>query len=1167
MKQSNVPEVIVIDNNLICFVTVDQKTNINEDVIQTHARQNLPFYMQPREYIFVTDIPLTVNGKLDSKKLVKQYLKLDNISATPLTDVTPPSALENRILTIWKNIFPDSVLSVNSDFFQIGGDSLNVLSIVSALRKQGIDIKPSQLYSTSTIKGLANFIESQSDMINDSNHTLDNIETQSLKLPILGWFFNLPHKNINHFNQSLRFGCNKEINLDVLFQAFNLVTKNHLIFQAYITKSTPSAVYFSKEPQPIEIVVVEQNSNTNKKLDELEKSLDITTGKLLICCVIEGNNHAHELVLIAHHLLVDGVSWNIILDDLEHAYSAIENGEKINLSKEKTNIVTWSNYLQSYSRSKYCQHQIPYWINVINNAARNLPIETNMDESSYCKHSHILTAAKTHQFINFLEKHSINLETGSIYLLANAFFTILPGEFGINLMLERHGREILNNNIDLSHTCGWFTSMFPIHIPAPDENLLTSINESLKNIPDNGLSYGVLKYLTDNCPEEIAEYQPEICINFLGNLLDNGSQQLLYRIPNHTSTSTDPHLNRGFILEINVFLHNECLCFDIHYDESRLSSNWINQFCQTIQPTNQAGYLHKPIQYQPKRWINDSILQSSLSPNSQISLLERYLPAGAIKFGALGPLQEGMLFHGLTAMDDSTYTTQLVWEIHSPVNPQKFQLAWKRVVDKVEMLRTVFNYDFECPVQIVIENPYFHYEYLDFSNIPDYKKKEKVKQTLQDLRVNGFKIDSEPPSRATLIKLNNESFQFIWTHHHILIDGWSASIVRQLLEYSYSNVTLKNIPNYFDYLRYIHNLDWINLYHYWKKQLAGYQPKRLPISTHDKLQKNLVEPVFAELSKEQSKQLRATAANNGITLNTIIQATWAVICSYCKQTSDLTIGMTFSHRPREIVNIDHGIGLYLNTLPIRIGLEHNNFRDLTASLQDQIIQVINFGHISLSELGRIGNFANPSDLIDELVVFENYPNFNNNERLEISLENLTGIEKSNIGLMLVIDPKEKIHFKLNFDDNRYSYIFAQNIINGLTTLLSAIMQDMSLPLDYYLDLLCTVIPKNDDVQPQISSKIKNNITTNINFQLEKELQDHFTKVLKMEVKVTDDFFAFGGHSLLAIKLLHRLQNTYELKIPIKIIFELRTPRKIASYIDKHIKLYNTNQDEREEILL
>ena len=414
----------------------------------------------------------------------------------------------------------------------------------------------------------------------------------------------------------------------------------------------------------------------------------------------------------------------------------------------------------------------------------------------------------------------------------------------------------------------------------------------------------------------------------------------------------------------------------------------------------------------------------------------------------LSPMQQGMLFHTIYAPDSGIYFEQRSCLLTGQLNTANFQQAWIQIIARYPILRTAFYWeDLEKPLQVVFNDAELPWIESDWSNLTELEQEVKLADWLKSDRVNGFVLSRAPLMRCALFKLDRDKYRFIWSHHHILMDGWCNGILLQEVLAIYKglekkeNIYLEPPQLYRNYIVWLQEKETDKAKEYWQNSLSGFI-ESTSLSTGNKNVLNYeTKDAWISLSPEVTEQINTFASKYRITLNTVIQGAWALLLSrYCDR-SDVLFGATVSGRPADLRGVESIVGLFINTLPVRVKLTPDrNLIDWLEEIQQQQIVREEYSYSSLVDIQKWSEISSEQSLFDSLVIFENYPislsDFLQNSNTEFNISDLQGFEKTNYPLTLYIIPGEKLSFKFSYNTNYFSSKEIEQIGDRLVLLLN-----------------------------------------------------------------------------------------------------------------------------------
>ena len=442
--------------------------------------------------------------------------------------VAPNSDAEKRLATIWQEVLGLDLVGIHDNFFELGGDSVLNIQITSKARQQGLILTPKQVFEFQTIHQLARV--SGTEEKQTAQQTA--IQGEILLTPVQRWFFERNLPNVNHFNLSTLLRLNQKLELTLLRDAMVALINHHDVLRMKYVNHQQSwqqingDVIDSFEIENIDLYdegAKDMTSRIEQIIDQAQRSLDISRGPVFrVVYITSVTDPKPWLIFIAHHLIIDVVSWQIILEDLQTAYRALENNRLVDFPKKSTSFQQWSRQISDYAQTSQFLSSVDYWKIIAKKHYAPFPHD-HEGENTIASTGTVfveLTDGETRELLTTLPTHfDVGINDLLVFALTKSV-TRWIGQETLLLNMEGHGREYLADDIDVSRTVGWFTSIYPVDLTLTQhgslQQQLKSVQSQIKEVPMNGLAYGMARYL--NLSTEVSHMMqslPDAQISFL----------------------------------------------------------------------------------------------------------------------------------------------------------------------------------------------------------------------------------------------------------------------------------------------------------------------------------------------------------------------------------------------------------------------------------------------------------------------------------------------------------------------------------------------------------------------------------------------------------------------------------------------------------------------------
>ncbi len=1003
-------------------------------------KARLPDYMVPAGFTVLDKLPLTPNGKIDRKALP------DPDTASSSGDYEPPrTGAEQQLADIWSAVLKRPDIGIRDNFFDLGGDSILSIQIVARARQAGLGLSPRDVFQHQTLAELAQAVQPLREVIAEQGL----IQGEVALTPIQSWFFAGDTGEPWHFNQAMLLEAPVPLDEAALRQALAVLLNHHDalrlryrhidgVWQQRHSDSEPGVPFHLETLTDTDFAKA-----LNERASHWQAGLNLEHGPLTRL-VLFRHEQGIRLLWVIHHLAVDGVSWRILLEDLNTAYRQAHAGETVLLPAKTSSFQAWSERLQQWPAQTAFETDAGYWRQLPTLKTR-LPIDHPQGRNRVIDARCHTLALDTESTRRLLEEVPSAYRTGINDLLLSALLLSLhewSGQRRHAIDLEIHGRADLFGDIDISRTVGWFTALYSVALTLPDSHdlgrVIKSVKEQLRQIPHDGIGCGLLRQQGEALP------QGRILFNYLGQFdqTADASRDGFRLAREGSGDSGSLSGSRDHLIDINGLSVHGRLNLTFSYSGEQYQAATIRHLAGIYQKHLQNLIAHclRHYGYTPSDFPLASIDQDKL--DALTAVYQNNIAA----IYPLSPMQQGMLFHSLYEPGSGLYFEQLQCRLSGDIHPATLRQAWQYLIDRHSILRTAFRYDQDSPVQIVLKQAELPWMEDDWRTLTKEERQRQREALLEQARRQGFDFTQAPLMRMQLIQETPETWRLLWHHHHILMDGWCLPIIFSELFSVYSALRKQQTPRlppvsrYQNYIAWLVRQDQQAAQSYWQEKLAGFTaPTPIPIARHSQ-QAARHHEITRTLTSEDTRQFNRFARRRRVTLNTLVQAAWAGLLGRYSGETDIVFGATASGRNVPLHGIENMVGLFINTLPLRINL-NTDTPALLHKLQAQQQEDSRYAYTSLADIQSWSQV--PNGLFDSIIVFENYPvddALKNQQDLPFQISDFQAVEQTNYLLTLAVLPGDRLGFKLSFDRRRIEPRAGARLLEHLHLLLKGITE-------------------------------------------------------------------------------------------------------------------------------
>ncbi|WP_258557665.1 amino acid adenylation domain-containing protein [Rhodococcus sp. AG1013] len=984
-------------DRLIGYVVPTPGRTLDPVEVRRQVEALLPSYMVPAAVTVLDDLPVTVNGKIDRKALPEP-----DFAAFAGGGRRAAGAVEEALAGLFAQALGVPEVAADDSFFVLGGDSITVISLVSRARESGFGLTPQDVFEHPTVAGLAAVIRAGVEA--GGHPVLGEIDGGGIgpvePTPIVRWLAERGG-NWDHFSQSVTVAVPAELSAADLAGAFQEVLDRHDMLRArrvgagtdlHLEIPEPGAVAAGECLRRVDCSDAADDGAVDavaaRERTAAVGRLDPSNGMMVQAVWCDaGPDRAGRLSVAIHHLVVDGVSWRILLPDLVSASEQIRSGRTPQLPPVGTSMRTWAHELAASATAPERVAEMDWWTDmlvppdpVLGDHRFDPAADTAVGELDV-RHS----VEVTRQLLERLPE-AYRATPADAVLCATAIAAARWNRWGgvgrwvrAVVSVEGHGRdEDAVPGVDLSRTVGWFTTAYPIRLdltdvdPADLGEALRTVKEQVRAVPGHGIGYGLLRYLNpDTGPTLAALATPQISVNYLGRLSGDASAGGVTAVGADSASDSGSDGPVPTTLAVDAYIADgpagPQLTAKIRYACGVLGADATREFVTLWENgiRDLAAHLSDP----SCGGLTPSDLDLVPATRAEIARWERS-HGGVVDVWPPTPLQEGLLFHALLAQEAvDAYHVQLVLDLDGDLDERRMAAAAQALMDRHASLRTVFdNHDDGSVVQVLLDHVP-----VDWSAITVATRADSDTVIDRD-RGNHFDMRGAPLIRFLLIDVGERTHRLVITNHHIVLDGWSAPLlVADLFDlYATGGAPLdRTAPPYRDYLAWLVSRDVGAAGRAWARALSGLPGPTLaaPHAVGRQLSASASETV--PLDDPTAEALVRTSEAAGVTVNTVLQVAWGILLGEMSAGTDVVFGTTVSGRPPMIAGAEAMVGLFINTVPVRVRLDPDEtVRQLLARLQRERTALMPHEYRGLTAIQQAAGFGG---LFDTAMVFESYP--------------------------------------------------------------------------------------------------------------------------------------------------------------------------------------------------
>ncbi|HVI44933.1 MAG TPA: amino acid adenylation domain-containing protein [Chitinophaga sp.] len=933
---------------LVAYITGERTLSVTD--IRASLANMLPAYMVPHHFVQLDEFPLTTNGKIDRKRL-PDPLGLSMDAGVQYT--APRNEMESHLVAAFEEVLKKQPLGINENFFVLGGDSIKSIQIVSQLKQKGYSLAFQHILQHPVIADLATHITLATRQADQ-----EVVQGPVALSPVQQFFFSTNTAAPHHYNQSVLLMVNTHMEETEMKAVLDRIVLHHDALRMVFRQTPDGWQQENRGPAQtysFDVITVANEDECRHHCDVAQASFELATGPLFRV-VLFRHPAGDRLLLAAHHLVIDGVSWRILFEDLSALIQQYRSGQQLSLPLKTDSYKYWQEKNLEYIHSQALLQEDAYWLAISREKPAPLPLDLPQGRNCMGDMVSCSFALSETETTRLLTQCYQAYQTEINDVLLTALGLAIEAVFGLQKMLvllEGHGREQVAEDVDISRTVGWFTSMCPVMLQLGYNKdvsaQLIHVKETLRRVPNKGVGYGLLNYLAD----KQYNIRPEIAFNYLGDfgsgIATASGDQLFGFTSAYRGREWSNNIERSTVLDISGMVAGGQLQLSVDYSAQQFETATIERLTQVY-----------------KQQLMELVEHLSS------------IPAGAAPETTLLPVSynQQLYFSRLEIYDQLLVGRHVFTNMDIGV----FTQAVATLVERHEVLRTVFVMENGAVKQQVISAKNFHFKP---GEIPVSSAAE-IEQQILDERRKQFDLFSPPLFNVKIYKLPEGAMHVLFLLHHSIADGYSMGILQQELMLIYTacleqkQPTLPLLPStYHDYVQwqagFLNSAEALQHEAYWQEKLSGWEPGKLLTGQHDGavcITELINGPLF--------DQLDTFAKTNGITRSSLLLGVLMVLWGRLDGKDDVAVMTAVSGRNSRYyttIDVPGIIGLFANPLLVRNTVDG----DLPAitwirQVQRGFTDDLNYSAYPFAKLIAIMPALSAPDLLRQTVYY-NYHNY------------------------------------------------------------------------------------------------------------------------------------------------------------------------------------------------
>ncbi len=1035
--------------------------------------ERLPEYMVPSAIVALDVLPLSSNGKVDRKALPAPERSVEVAE----TYVGPRDAREEALAAVWAQVLGRERVGIHEDFFELGGDSILGIQIISRAAQAGLHLTAKQLFDFPTVARLAAVAAEAPAVAAEQGPVTGPVEPT----PIQRWFFERELPEPRHFNQALRFTLRERVAAEHMERALQHLREHHDTLRLRFTRDGQG--HWRQEIGGLEGTLPLATVDLSRLAPDARRAaleshavkaqvgMDLATGDIARAVLFDlGPDAPQEMLLVIHHLAVDAVSWRVLLEDLLTAYRQLRADESVRLPPKTLAYPAWASRLVEHARTPTAREEASFWLGLPWERAGRLPLDVEGGAANTEGASGLvevsLEPAETQALLQDVAKacraRPDELMLGTLAHVLRQW----TGAPCVRVEMEGHGREELFEGVDLSRTVGWFTSIYPVLVEESGEGpgaWLRSAKEALRRIPGKGVGYGVLRYLAPD--RELRERlralpPPEVGFNYLGQL-DNvlPATAPLALSDGTVGPTRAPGGKRAHLLDVDCAVTGGRLRLMLTYGTGLHRRETVERLATALRDSLRELIAHGTSE-DPRGLAPSDFPLAALGQGALDALADRLAAKGGRlrdveDLYPLSPLQQGILFHHLQEDVAQPYFNQITFELEGALDVEAFTQGWRQAAAQHPILRTAFFWEgLDAPLQAVMREVEPPVSVEDWRSVPASEREARLAGFFAEDRKRGVVLSRAPLFRLTLLRTGERVWRVVFSLSHLLLDGWSVPLVMRDVLTRYEAVRRgltpprRDVRPYRDFIAWLARQDLSAARDFWSRSLAGFtEPTRLDLGGVPRAGGR--REFQLRLGMEDTAAVGAFARAQGLTPGTLVQAAWALLLGRYSGSEDVVFGVTVSGRPGALTGVEGMVGMFINAIPVRVRLPPAQpVGAWLKAFQAWLLEARQHELAPLVEVRRWSDVPAGQPLFESLVIYENYPvdTALNAPSDELAVRDARSLEVDHHPLTLTAMPGRELLLQLAYDSGRFDAAAIQRMMAHLRNLLVGLAGSAARPV-------------------------------------------------------------------------------------------------------------------------